>query len=148
MAIDTTTMSQIISNVFDEMLQMPTTPVVANEDMDQHRVVAAIRISGCTEELVVVEAPAATARLIGEIMFAADPGTLAGEEVRDAVGEVVNMIGGNVKGTYDGDSQLSLPCVCEDNGVHEPPEEGERIYVNVAGQPLFVRWQDMALSAV
>ena len=145
MAIDTSTMDQIISNVFDEMLTMPTESLDPTPDtFDQERVVASIRISGAADELIVVEAPVSTAKLIGETMFAADPGTLEEEEVLDAVGEIVNMIGGNVKGTYEGESQLSLPCVSETTGPCDVPQEvGERAYVQVSGSPVLVRWQDV-----
>ena len=150
MAIDSPTMGQIISNVFDEMLEMGTEPMDATSEVfEQERVVACIRISGSTEQLVVVEAPMQTARLVGENMFAAEPGTLAEDEVRDAVGEVVNMIGGNVKGTYEGDSKLSLPCVSEESGP--APTDiavGERTAVNVSGQPILIRWQDLAPATV
>lgn len=150
MALDNTTMHQIISNVFDEMLAMPTQLTDAPAgDFETERVVASIRISGSVEELVVVEAPRATACLIGETMFAADPGTLDPAEIRDAVGEVVNMIGGNVKGLYEGESKLSLPCVSEELG--SVPSEfgtGFSTCMYVSGLPLLVRWHDLAASAV
>ena len=149
MTIDHTMMGQIISTVFDEMLGMPTSPAGSDDGCcDQNRIIASIRISGSTEQLVVVEAPAATACLIGETMFDAEPGTLPEEEIQDAVGEVVNMIGGNVKGIYDGDSTLSLPCVSRENGRVTEPQAGERAYVHVAGSPLLVRWHDMTPSTV
>ncbi|MEZ6063439.1 MAG: chemotaxis protein CheX [Planctomycetaceae bacterium] len=149
MAIDTPTMRHIISNVFDEMLALPTQELGApGDEFSNSRVVASIRISGAAEELIIVEAPSATASLIGETMFDAEPGTLADEEIRDAVGEVVNMIGGNVKGIHDGDSQLSLPCVSEECGAADDQWDGcELAAVSVSGLPLLVRWMDMCPAA-
>ncbi len=150
MAIDTLTMDQIISNVFDEMLAMPTDSNPPADDVfEQQRIVASIQISGIVEELIVVEAPTETAHLIAQTMFDADPDSLEQDEINDAVGEVVNMIGGNVKGTYEGESTLSLPCVGEETG---PPDEDptlcERTIVNVSGQPILIRWRDVAPVAV
>ncbi len=93
MATDLQSMEQIVSNVFDAMLMMPTSPIVAEVAAgDCPRVVAAIKISGAVNELVVVEAPLVTAALIAETMFDAGPGSLQQDEIEDAVGEVVNMI--------------------------------------------------------
>lgn len=149
MPTDLNTMEQIIANVFDSMLEMPTSPVTAVPDgVDSTRCVAAIRITGCVSELIVVEAPLATACAIGETMFAAEPGTLEDDEISDAVGEVVNMIGGNVKGLQDGESTLSLPCVSCHDGSPDTYDPQESLWVQVAGHPLLVRWQDMEPLAV
>lgn len=144
MATDLQSMQQIISNVFDSMLELPTSPI---EDGSQYcelrRILAAIRITGTINELIVVEAPVETACAIGETMFAADPGTLQEDEISDAVGEIVNMIGGNVKGMHEGDSLLSLPCVSEQEGTCDRFNPCESTWVSVGGNPLLVHWQDM-----
>jgi chemotaxis protein CheX len=43
-------------------------------------------------------------------MFQADEAP-SGEEIRDALGELTNVIGGNVKALFPGPSALSLPTV-------------------------------------
>jgi chemotaxis protein CheX len=48
-----------------------------------------------------------------EAMFAADPGTLSVDEVSDALGELTNMIGGNIKSLLPAPSRLSVPSVAE-----------------------------------
>ena len=150
METDTSTIVQIVSNVFEEMFDLPTELVASAEfEFKQPRVVASIRISGAVEELVVVEAPDATARMISETMFDADPGTLEPDEIQDAIGEVVNMIGGNIKGMYEGESQLSLPCVTQEcDAAESGSHSGVQIFINVAGQPLFVSWHDMTPAEV
>jgi len=144
MATDLQSMQQIISSVFDSMLDMPTTPIDNGEKYSElRRILAAIRITGAINEQIVVEAPVETACAIGETMFAADPGTLADDEISDAVGEIVNMIGGNVKGMHEGDSLLSLPCVSEQEGYCDKFNPCEFTWVAVGGHPLLVHWQDM-----
>jgi chemotaxis protein CheX len=44
-------------------------------------------------------------------MFAADPGTLSADEVGDALGELTNMVGGNIKSLLPAPSKLSIPSV-------------------------------------
>ena len=149
MATDLQSMQQILQNVFDIMLEMPTAPGSdPGADAGRSRYVAAIRITGDVNELIVVEAPPETAAAIGETMFAADPGTLSEDELSDAVGEVVNMIGGNVKGMHDGDSLLSLPCVTRSDEAAEKFRKNESLWIHVAGQPLYVHWQDMEHAPV
>ena len=149
MATDLQSMQQILQNVFDIMLEMPTKPAgEPGEESGCSRYVAAIRITGDVNELIVVEAPAETAAVIGETMFAAEPGTLSDDELSDAVGEVVNMIGGNVKGMHNGDSLLSLPCVTRSDEPAERFRQNESLWIHVAGQPLYVHWQDMEHAPV
>ena len=47
------------------------------------------------------------------IMFGTEPEAASDDEVRDALGELANMIGGNVKALLPSPSQLSLPTVAE-----------------------------------
>ena len=143
MAIDSETMRQIISNVFDEMLGLPTCHTDSFGELNEKRYVASIRISGAADETIVVEAPVESARCIAESMFAADPESLESEEVQDAVGEIVNMIGGNVKGTYEGDSALSLPCVSDALSESTWTDgESDACFLTVADKPVLIRWRD------
>jgi len=44
-------------------------------------------------------------------MFSMEPDELTHDELTDAMGEVVNIIGGNIKGVVGNDCKLHLPCV-------------------------------------
>jgi chemotaxis protein CheX len=46
-----------------------------------------------------------------EAMFAAEAGSLSWDEVSDALGELTNMVGGNIKGLLPAPSTLSIPSV-------------------------------------
>ncbi len=54
------------------------------------------------------------AQAAAEAMFDADPGSLSEQEVSDALGELTNMVGGNIKSLVPAPSKLSLPSVSED----------------------------------
>ena len=70
-----------------------------------------VHISGEWGGSVLVDAPASHAQQAAEAMFAADPGSLTADEVSDALGELTNMVGGNIKGLLPAPSSLSLPSV-------------------------------------
>jgi chemotaxis protein CheX len=135
-------MEQIVSSVFQDMLQMPTAAVDSCDPLSgSTRMVASIRITGATEATITVEAPVDTARGIGETMFATQADSLDEEEVRDAIGEIANMIGGNVKGMYEGESHLSLPCVSEETEDLCRTEIPQSAAFHVCGLPIHVHWK-------
>ncbi len=70
---------------------------------------SSVSISGDWEGAVSLELSAAAAEALTRRMLGVDDATE--EDLADAVGEMVNMIGGNVKGLLEGVSSLSLPLV-------------------------------------
>ena len=73
---------------------------------------AATTISGGWQGVVTVELDEALARVLTTRMLDLPADEAAGDsDVTDAVGELVNMIGGNVKSMMPGPSVLSLPSV-------------------------------------
>ncbi|MDQ6523509.1 chemotaxis protein CheX [Nocardioides sp. LHD-245] len=73
---------------------------------------AATTISGGWHGVVTVELDEALARLLtGRMLALTDDETATDSDVADAVGELVNMVGGNVKSLMPGPSTLSLPAV-------------------------------------
>lgn len=142
MVLDSPTMEQIVSSVFQDMLQMQTTPAAPlDTGADDVNMVASIRITGTTKAMIFVEAPLGTAKGIGENMFAAEPNSLQEEEIRDAIGEIANMIGGNVKGMYEGESQLSLPCISNEEHHEFGAGSYDSVSFQVCGLPLQVHWK-------
>lgn len=70
---------------------------------------AAVTVSGAWAGQVTVELSAAAAVAVTGVMLATED--VGAEDVTDAVGELVNMVGGNVKSLIDGPGRLSLPVV-------------------------------------
>ena len=77
-----------------------------------------------------------TRALLGE----ATPEPLDHEDVADAIGEIANVVGGNVKAALPGPSTLGLPEVGRTPAVRNP-EDVCRIDVLWRGQPLAVSVQ-------
>lgn len=79
---------------------------------------AVVTVSGGWQGVVTVELDDAAARRLTALMLAIPDGTEVGDaDVADAVGELVNMIGGNLKSLMPGPSVLSLPSVAAGRAV-------------------------------
>ncbi|GAB5443766.1 MAG: hypothetical protein Fues2KO_41150 [Fuerstiella sp.] len=142
MLIDEDTMQQIAWNVFQEMLGLSCSSTDNTLPSDRPRLAALICIFGRTKESLVVETSPETARIIASTMFGAAAESLSETEVNDAAGEIANMIGGNMKGMFEGESRLSMPCVSLDEPT-EPCDDEQRTWVQVAGHPILIRWRQL-----
>ena len=72
---------------------------------------AVVQITGAWEGSVLLTCPSTLARAAAGAMFDSDEDDLSEEEVADALGELVNMVGGNIKSLLPSPSQLSIPTV-------------------------------------
>ncbi|MDP2773626.1 MAG: chemotaxis protein CheX [Nocardioides sp.] len=101
---------------------------------------AATSVTGAWNGVVTVEVPDAVAHTATERMLGLEPGqTVTTEDVADAVGELVNMIGGSVKSLMPGPGVLSLPLVARGT-IASPSDltEVSRLDLTWAGAPLHV----------
>ncbi len=137
-----TELRQVTEMVWDSILGVslvtrpggPTSP---------HRMVSAwVQFTGAWEGAVTVECSAAFARRAAASMFGVEPGATTPADARDAIGELTNMTGGNIKALLPGPCRLSLPSVVEGAAHGTSMPEGE-IVTTVAfdceGSPLVVR---------
>ena len=92
-------------------------------------VTGCVHITGEWDGSVFLQVGAGHAQAAAEAMFGADPGSLSESEVSDALGELTNMVGGNIKSLVPAPSKLSLPSV----------SEGENYTVRVPGAVLLSR---------
>lgn len=118
-------LQQITLDVWETFLgirpeEVPPTP------LGPGTLAARVRIMGAWEGTVVLRMPPALARQVGETMFDKAAGTLSDEELRDAVGEIGNMVAGNLKGLLADEARLSLPTVAEWY-LPEEPRNGQVI---------------------
>ncbi len=103
----------VTENVFASLTDFVVAPVdVATiERAGKRYVTAAVHITGEWEGTVAVACCDELARQITGVFFGVEPDEASDSEINDAIGEVANMIGGNVKALMPAPSQLSLPTV-------------------------------------
>jgi chemotaxis protein CheX len=101
-----------------------------------------VQITGAWEGAVTVHCSEALARQLTAAMFMVDPGDTTPEEVSDALGELANMVGGNVKALLPDPCRISLPAVA-DGMDYRLSVPGARPVTAVTwtclGEPLMVR---------
>lgn len=111
---------------------------------------ACVQVVGAWTGAVILQSPITLARTLAEQMFQSDrPLTL--EEVRDALGELANIIAGNVKALFPGPSRISLPAVAAGSDYRFDVVDGGAVTMvsfSSNGQPLRVTlFQGTARSA-
>ncbi|MCU4185661.1 chemotaxis protein CheX [Acidiferrimicrobium sp. IK] len=83
-------------------------------------VAATVEISGEWNGTACLSCSEPASRHAAAAMFGMEVDELSGSDVRDAVGELVNVVGGNIKALLPGPTELSLPSV-HDEGDYTPP---------------------------
>lgn len=103
----------VTENVFASLTDFSVATIDESTiDRHGHRyVTAAVSITGEWEGTVAVACCDELSRLITGAFFGVEPAEADPSEINDAIGEVANMIGGNVKALMPAPSQLSLPTV-------------------------------------
>ena len=110
MIIDKTHVSEVTVTVFKDMLGINIFESAETRDEFLPCHFASIEISGAQQALIQVAACGTAGNAISSAMFGTDSEELAEADVADAVCEIANVIGGNVKGILDSDCSLSIPC--------------------------------------
>ena len=89
----------------------PAGLVPANIPAPGEGVTGCVHLSGAYTGSITVQCSAPAARDAAAALFAMQPADVTAAEVVDAIGEIANMVGGNVKSMLPGPSNLSLPAV-------------------------------------
>ncbi len=103
---------------------------------------ACVRISGAWEGAVTIECSADFARTAAATMFGVEPPLVSVADSWDAIGELANMTGGNVKALLPEPCRLSLPSVAEGSALALRPQSGvllTTVLFECQGSPLAVR---------
>jgi chemotaxis protein CheX len=103
--------NQIVEHVFQTMMGLDVRVVDAPFPPAGELITAAISLAGTWKGAVLVECGLNEAYLFTSRMIGVDPPTSLNDDVRDALGELANMVGGNLKSVLPGGVGLSLPTV-------------------------------------
>jgi chemotaxis protein CheX len=98
-------------NIFEMMLSMDVSlsePAIKTDDEPSHDVSGIIGFTGGFEGSVVLSFPEATALRLCSV-FTGSEVTEPGEDLNDAIGELVNMIAGGAKASFNAEG-VSISC--------------------------------------
>ena len=100
-----------------------------------------VQITGEWEGAIVVSCAHSLAVSTTAFMFDMEVDEVTREELQDAIGELANMIGGNIKGLMPGPSRLSLPTVVDGTDYSTKIPGSEKMVESLllsSGEPLVV----------
>jgi chemotaxis protein CheX len=131
----------IAQDIWASFLDLPLEPVpVDTVDISAMPMVGGVvTVHESWSGAVQLETSAEFAAMAARRMFAAD-GSVTEVDLDDALGELTNMIGGNIKSLLPAPSHLSLPSV--GHSVGPAPMPGftpiSRVAFLAAGEPIFI----------
>ena len=133
---------QIAETIWNATLGVPIAPDSGQACASSERATAAcIQITGAWNGAILLVCPADVARHAASVMFSAAPAEMKVADLQDAVAELVNMIGGNIKGLLPETCHLSLPAVVE-GGDYSTRIPGSRLATKIAfdcdGKPVSI----------
>jgi chemotaxis protein CheX len=94
-------------------LEAKPQPSLTSGSVRQKFVTGCIQITGAWQGAVTVECSGGLARNVAAIMFGMDACDVCQDHINDALGEITNIISGNIKALLPEPSHLSMPAVTE-----------------------------------
>jgi chemotaxis protein CheX len=105
-----TDIEDIFASIWSSLFDLGLSPSDEGHTGTGPLVSGCVQIVGPWRGAVMLQCPLPLARTLAEQMFGAQSAPTL-DEVRDAIGELTNMFGGNVKALLPGPSRISLPVV-------------------------------------
>jgi chemotaxis protein CheX len=134
--LDEGDLTMIVEGIFAELLGLGVQPAQVPAEPGDGRLVGLVRIGGAWQGTVSVACGRELAVRIATAMLGREPRGEA--EVADAIGEIANMTGGNVKALLPGPSVLSLPEVAAAAAAAVGGRPVSRLAFAVDSSPLVV----------
>ena len=129
--------AEITRMVFDTVLGLEAVPADGASPAadDPGMLAGAVQITGAFEGTVTVSCTTALAVHAAAILFDVPDGAATESDTRDALSELVNITGGNLKPLVPGPSRLSLPQI---GGTTGDGKLLEKVRFDCMGQPFEV----------
>jgi len=122
---------QAVQQLFESMLEMRISQTSVGEWSCLGPVVGVIHLTGGWDGFVLTGFEPSLAQVVAARMLAIpDPND---EDLRDAVGEIANILAGNLKCLIPESTAMSMPVVIEgtvSRKMHGPPSSVSRVYFN------------------
>ncbi len=118
--LNTDEVVQLTQEIWAALVAPQGTPQLELDDLPGHEVLATTDITGEWNGTVCVACSRAAARRVTSVMFEIPASDLSETDIADAVGELVNVVGGNIKSLLPGPTVLSLPTVVDSSELSLP----------------------------
>jgi chemotaxis protein CheX len=129
-------LTQILQSAFESMLNLEVSWRDAPWFSGNGRLTAVIHLAGNWSGAVLLECSPETACQLAGRFLSIDPPAIADDMVRDVLGELANIIGGNLKSALAEGLHLSMPAIVD--GSVPPGARGERLTFECAYGPLWM----------
>lgn len=115
MELETRQICELAETIWSSMLGLTLTPLAegSRQVFEGDIVIGCIQITGTWQGALTFQCSGNLARTATSIMFDMPVEEADSDLIQDAVGEITNMLGGNLKGLLPGPSSLSMPAVAE-----------------------------------
>lgn len=113
--IENDTFKKLINDIWLTVLSLQTHPTQETMISDQSSYCGSVQISGDWCGGVAVQTTEAHARYLASIAYGKKLNEVDTSEVSDIIGEIANILGGNIKGLIPASCNLSLPTVTTGN---------------------------------
>ncbi len=107
------TVAEIVQSIFSTMMDLPVSVISSPRVPSSDKLTSSVYLEGTWNGAVTVECTRKQACQFAGKILAIDPPDEVDNDVRDVIGELANMIGGNMKSAMGTDVRLSLPSVID-----------------------------------
>lgn len=105
-----TDLEDIVRTIWETLLGLPVEQGEGDVGKADSMVTSIVHVHGAWNGAVVLQCPGTLSASLAGAMFQSD-GMPSGDEIRDALGELANMVAGNMKALLPQPSTISLPAV-------------------------------------
>jgi chemotaxis protein CheX len=113
MKVSSDVVAQIVQSIFSTMMDIEVSTVDAPWLSTGERLTSSVYLEGDWNGAVSLECTRQQACLFAGKLLSMDPPDAVDDDVRDVLGELANMIGGNIKSLMSTDVRLSMPSVID-----------------------------------
>jgi len=111
-AVKSVDLDRVVLDVFETMLGERVSIVDHPWTRDMHRLTASVHFAGPSPGALMIECSKRDACRVAELLTGI-PHHEVNDDVLDGLGELANMVGGNLKSMLHAGAGLSMPCVVE-----------------------------------
>ena len=135
------TVTQIVESIFTTMMDIPVSVSTAPWLPAGDRLTSSVHLEGDWSGVVALECNREQACRFAGQLLSMNPPSAVDDDVRDALGELANMIGGNLKSTLATQARLSMPSVIDGSSNEFPacsPDAHNKIAFSFPGGDFWI----------